>query len=378
MSGEVKKGRGAARRRLAPAGALFAALGLLLFGYVVWQAGVEKIWGELRGLGYGFLLIILLSGMRFVVRTQAWRMCFEGPHRLRFRDAFRAYLTGDAVGNVIPLGIVVSEPTKVLLVRDRVPLVAGLSAIAVENIFYSLSVALFLFSGAAAMLLSFPLTRALRWTSIGILAGVVVVFAVGFVVVRAEWRILSGLAERLHRRGLGRRALEKRRETVRSLEDRVYGFYRRNSRWFLPILALELSFHLLGVAEAYVTLLFIAPESASPLTAFVLESVNRVINVVFKFVPLRVGIDEAGTGFMTKVLRLGSSVGVTLAIVRKARMLVWTAVGVFFLVSRGLSVGGVMREAEQTMAEAKAARGARAEGEQALGAEGRRGVGAEG
>jgi hypothetical protein len=122
---------------------------------------------------------------------------------------------------------------------------------------------------------------------------------------------------------------------------------------FLPLLALEASFHTLGVAEAYVTLWFISAEPPTLVAAFVLESVNRVINVVFKFVPLRVGIDEAGTGLFTKVLKFGTSTGVTLAIVRKARMLVWTAVGIGLLVSRGLSVRGVVRDAEQTLAETK-------------------------
>ena len=351
MAQEVKGSDGA--RRLAPAGLVFAAAGLLLFGYVVWQAGVEKIWAELQKLGWGFAAILALSGMRFVVRSYAWTLCFEAPHRLRLRHALRAFVTGDAVGNIIPLGLVVSEPTKVLLVRERVPVVAAMSAITVENIFYSLSVILFILSGAAAMLLSFPLTRALRWTSVGIIAGAGLIFTVGFYVVRTEWRILSGLAERLARRGVGRRALGSRRETLRALEDRVYGFYARNRRMFLPLLLLEASFHSLGVGEAYVTLWFISAEPPTVLAAFVLESVNRVINVVFKFVPLRVGIDEAGTGLFTKVLRFGASTGVTLAIVRKARMLVWTAVGVSLLVGRGLSLRGVVRDAEQTLAETR-------------------------
>ena len=125
MSQEVSEKKGT--RRLAPAGIIFALAGLALFGYMVWQAGVEKIWGELRGLSYGFLIIIALSGFRFAVRTLAWTLCFEAPHRLGFRDAFKAYLMGDAVGNVVPLGIVVSEPTKVCFVRDRVPLLAATS-----------------------------------------------------------------------------------------------------------------------------------------------------------------------------------------------------------------------------------------------------------
>lgn len=355
MSREVNEKKG--RRRLAPVGVVFSALGLGLFVYVVWRAGVGEIWDDIRRLGAGFLVILALSGLRFVVRAYAWTLCFESPHRLRLRDALRAYLTGDAVGNVIPLGLVVSEPTKVFFVRDRVPLTAALSAIAVENIFYSLSVAVFIFSGAAALLLLIPLTSGLRWTVMGILAGVAVVLACGVAIARAELRILSGMAERLYARGLGRRVLESKRAPLRSLEDRVYGFYRRSGRRFLPIILLESVFHLLGVAEAYVTLYFISDSPPTVLAAFVLESVNRVINVVFKFVPMRVGVDEAGTGWVTKALRLGVSTGVTLAIVRKARMLFWTAVGIAFLVGRGLSVRAVARDAERTIAETKLARG---------------------
>jgi hypothetical protein len=94
----------------------------------------------------------------------------------------------------------------------------------------------------------------------------------------------------------------------------------------------------------------------------VLESVNRVINVVFKFVPMRVGVDEAGTSIFTKVLRFGDTAGVTLAIVRKARVIVWTGVGVALLVRRGLSVRGAAEEARRAAREARAERGAGAQG----------------
>jgi hypothetical protein len=151
-------------------------------------------------------------------------------------------------------------------------------------------------------------------------------------------------------RGVGRRFLpETRRERVRSLEQRIYGFYERNRARFLPILLLEASFHLAGVAEVFVTLYFISDSPPTFLTAFVLESVNRVINVVFKFVPMRVGVDEAGTGLITGVLQLGTATGVTLAIIRKARMLCWTAIGVALLVGRGLSLGAVAGDAEQAV-----------------------------
>src|SRR5918911_1790282 len=307
-------------KRFTPIGIIFAVLGLLLFAYFVKRAGVEEVVEGIKRLGAGFLLVLLISGVRPVVRILAWMRSIEGEHRLRFRDAFKAYLVGDALGTLLPLGLIVSEPTKVALVRKRVPVVVGLSALAVENLFYSLSVALFIFAGTAALLFSFQLPKPLRVASIIALACILMIIPLAGVVIRKQWKFLSGSLEYLYGRGIGRKVLETRRERVRSIEDRIYGFYARNRSRILPILLLEACFHLAGVAEVYVTLYFISDVPPTLLTAFVLESVNRIINVVFKFVPMRVGVDEAGTGMLTTVLQLGTASGVTLAIIRKARV----------------------------------------------------------
>ncbi len=342
-----------ASRRLAPAGLVFAAVGLALFAYFVWRAGPWEIWENISKIGAGFLLILLISGMRFGVRALAWTLCFEAPHRLGFVEAFKAYLIGDTVGNVVPLGIVVSEPTKAALVRDRVPLGHAFSAIAVENIFYMLSVALFIFCGAGALLLSFPLPRELRWSSEGVLAGVFVFVFVAVIAVRRQWRFLSGTLEAMAARGVGRRLLASKGEKLVAIEERVYGFYARSRSRFLPIVLLEASFHLLGVMEAYLTIYLISDVPPTLLAAFLFESVNRVITMVFKFVPLRAGVDELGTGQLARVLAFGFTAGVTLAVVRKARMLFWMALGVALLVGRGLSLRAVAAEAARAQSAAE-------------------------
>jgi Lysylphosphatidylglycerol synthase TM region len=333
-----------ASRRLAPAGVAFALLGLTLFAYFVWRAEPARVWEKLTEVGAGFGLILVISGLRFAVRALAWTLCFEAPHRLGFGAAFRAFLIGDTAGNILPVGLVVSEPTKVAMVRDRVPLAAATSAITVENLFYMLSVALFIFCGAAALLLNFPLTKTLRWSSEGVIAGVVVFALCAFWAARRQARFISGALELAARLGVGRRGLERRRERARAVEDRVYGFYGRNRRRFAPILALEFVFHMLGVAEAYATLWLMGGAPPSVFSAFLFESVNRVITMVFKFVPLRAGVDEAGTGALGRVLGFGVDAGVALAIVRKARAIFWMSVGVGLLASRGLSLRAVAQE----------------------------------
>lgn len=326
-------------KKLARFGIIFALLGLVLFGYFVRKAGLSQIVEGIKRLGFGFLLVLGISAIRQVVRSLAWTKCFEAPHFIRFRDAFAARVMGDALGNIIPLAsVAIAEPSKAAFVTDRVPLMASLSALALENIFYSLSVALFIFSGTTALLLSFSLPKPLRYASFAALIATVVIVPLGYLVIRRQWKFLSGPMGLFHRRGLARAWMEKTIPRAQTLEDRIYGFYSRNRNKLFLIFLLEMCFHLTGVLEIYTTLWFISPKAPTLLTAFILESVNRVINVAFKFVPLRTGVDEAGTGMLSKVLGFTTAIGVTLAIVRKGRDIFWSSVGVALIVRRGLSL----------------------------------------
>jgi hypothetical protein len=58
------------------------------------------------------------------------------------------------------------------------------------------------------------------------------------------------------------------------------------------------------------------------------------------------GVNEAGSALLTQVLGLGAAAGTTLAIVRKVRMLCWTAVGTVLLFHHGLSARRVLEDAE--------------------------------
>lgn len=337
------------RKRLTPLGIISAVVGLALFTYFVKKAGIGQIADGIKRLGAGFLIVIAISAVRQIVRSFAWMLCVDEPYRLRFWDAFRARVMGDAIGNVLPFAsFVISEPAKPALIRDRLPLMAGLSAIAIENIFYSLSVAVFISAGMIALLLSFSLPQGIRLGSFIVLGVILIVIALGTFLIRKQARFISGTAGFLHRRGLHEKWIAK----GRTMEDQIYGFYRRHRARFIPILLLEAGFHLAGVCEIYVTLIFISPQQPPTLlTAFILESVNRVITMAFKFIPLRMGVDEAGTGKVSKALLFTETAGVTLAIVRKARDVFWAAVGMGLLLQRGLSLRAVARDAEAALAE---------------------------
>ena len=323
-------------RRFAPLGIIFGVIGVLLFAYFVSRAGVGEIISNIQRLGAGFVLILAISSLRYIVRALAWTRCVEPPHRLPFRDAFAARLMGDALGNIIPfVSVAVSEPSKAVFVKDRVPLMVGLSALAIENIFYALTVALFIFSGTATLLLSFSLPKPLRYASIGALTATVVIVPLIYLLIRRQTRFLSAALGFFSRRGVTPRLVGRLRPRAQSLEDRVYGFYATSQRSFLVIFLLDMCFHLAGVLEVFITLSFISPVAPTLKQAFILESVNRIINVAFKFIPLRAGVDEGGTGQVSRVLGFARGIGETLAIVRKGRDIFWSTIGLLLIWKKG-------------------------------------------
>ena len=149
---------------------------------------------------------------------------------------------------------------------------------------------------------------------------------------------MSGALGYLGDRGVARNLIGKVRPRAQNLEERIYGFYANSQRSFIAIFLLDSCFHLAGVLEVYITLSFISPVAPTLTQAFILESVNRIINVAFKFIPLRAGVDEGGTGQVSKVLGFALGVGEALAIVRKGRDIFWAAIGVLLIWKRGFSL----------------------------------------
>ena len=325
--------------RLKIAGIVLTVGGLFLFAYFVYSTGVHEIWHNVSRFGaVGFAAILGIYFLRISARAAAWKLSVYEPYSLRFKDTLPAVIIGEAMSSMIPLGILISGTTKAVAVRKQIPLVAGLSSIATENLFYSFTTSIFLILGALTFLRSFNGDEAFRLT-IDVLIGVLVVLLIlGVLMIVRQWHFASEICERLYRHGILKGILENGRLQVRLFENLIYGFYRRHPRRFLPIALLQGIFHVLGVCEVWLILQRITESPPSLINAFLLETISRLITIVFKLVPFLVGVDEAGARFIAESVGMAVGIGVTLAIIRKGRILFWTAVGLVLIVKRGLTL----------------------------------------
>jgi hypothetical protein len=119
-----------------------------------------------------------------------------------------------------------------------------------------------------------------------------------------------------------REQLERLRLTVAEFsdthEDRLWAAF-----------GLDAIFHAVAVVEVFLSLRWLLGDHSPTLTqAVAFEALNRVVTVAFKFVPFRVGVDEAVTGAAAPLLAVDPAAAVALAVVRKVRNLFWSFVGV--------------------------------------------------
>jgi hypothetical protein len=270
-------------------------VGAAAFAYSVSVLGAANIRSAVVRIGWGFAAILVLSGLREAARALAWTRTFDGTDRLPLGEALRARLAGEALNTLLPMGFLVGEPVKAQHVTDRLPRAAAVSTLVIEFAFYSASLALLLLFAAIAVL-----------PPVASLGAIVALSAAAVPALKRAPRIFEPL--------------------------RRFAVDRPRRAW--GILALEASYHLLGVAEVYVTLRLLVPGGAAWTSAVLLETVNRGVTIVFKMLPMRMGVDEASAALVTNRLALGSTTGVVLALVRKLRLLFWAALGLAIIALR--------------------------------------------
>lgn len=310
---------GRARRLVLSLLLLAAGLALLTWTIGRLELTTDDIQSGFSKIGAWFGAILLLSLVRFGLRARAWVALTGLP--LPLGPAVAATISGDALGNVTPLGLVASEPSKALYLRRHADPGHTLPALVAENFFYSVSVAIYVIVAAAAMFAFFDLPQRVG------LIGQLSLALMAAVLTGAVWlgwqkpTMVSAAIARLPGRRLP--ALAAR---IQQFEQRTYGAATSAHRPLGTVALCEIGFHLLSLVECWLTFWLLAGET-SFIPALVFDGFNRVVNVVAKPVPLRMGVEETGTAALALAIGLSAYDGFMLGIVRKVRMIVWAGVG---------------------------------------------------
>lgn len=327
-------------------GLTFVLGAALLFGVVYW-IGYKIILDSLAHVGWGFLLIIALNVFRHFMRAASMYLAVPKEQRkFSYMSAVAARFGGEAVSFLTFTGPFLGDATKAVLLRKNIPLSAGASAVLIDNVLYYVTVVMMIIAGVIALVALYgsdsPTTSNLL---IAIVVGAVLILIALLLAIWFQVKPLTHLIGMLDRRGWAPKKIRKVEDGILKVETNVFEFYRSRTRDFFLLGGISTFVHFVSVTEVYLSLKLLGFESFWS-TAFIIESLTKVINVVFSFIPGTIGVYEGGNGVILLALGYTTAVGVALALVRRGAILFSLFVGLAILLWRVLDRGKKTLEAD--------------------------------
>jgi glycosyltransferase 2 family protein len=311
---------------------LLAGAGLALFAWFVQRAGAGAIARAFTNLGWFAPVVLLPFGLVYLLDTLGWRLAFGdgGPPDVSFGTLARIRWAGESINTVLPSAYIGGEAVKVqLLHKLGVPRMHSASSVVAGKTAQVIAQVVFIAAGAVAGAANLPPQSPARagMLTITVLATAVVALLF-WLQRRGMFRTLAAL--------LPVRALTNRAESLRQLDDRIFEFYRKDRRHF----ALSAGSYLGGWMADTLEILLVSHLLGMPIDfsqALAVEAFISVAKALGIFVPGALGVQESGIVFLCYLFGLPPALGISYAIIRRGREVVYAAIGGIFLYAGGFS-----------------------------------------
>ena len=305
---------------------LVAALALVV---TLREVGLATVVGQLRAIGGWFAALVAIEITSAVCDARAISgFLGAAPPRSRFARVLHAQVAGRAVNLVTPLASL-GEATKVtLLTRDTDP-DRAVAAVARFGMVYVAMNLGFIVIGAPVCALALPLPGWLArtlWIGAAVAAGLG-----GGLALALRAGLATGVARGLRRARLIS-APRAARWAIRAGElDVALRGGRGGLRSWAPGLW-ALTSKLMQFLAAWVVL-YANGHAPSLAVMAAIVTAGTLINIIANLVPLGLGVAEGGTAALMAALGQPASLGVTMAVARRAVQLLYAAFGLTLLIS---------------------------------------------
>jgi hypothetical protein len=202
----------------------------------------------------------------------------------------------------------------------------AISSVAMDRGLFIVAGAVVTITGICAAAFVVAFSDALR-----VYAGIFV-FAVVFLLglaglaLHKGWPLFSKPARAFGRISWFRGWINSKKAVIESSERQFLQFHRQAPGAFWVSLLLNLGSHLLAVTEVYL-ILHLLGTRISFVSALILESLTKLINVIGVVNPGNLGTYEGGTMVIGKLVGLSGAQGLALGLCRRLRTIFWAIVG---------------------------------------------------
>jgi uncharacterized protein (TIRG00374 family) len=313
-------------------------LGLFTLGLLVWHIGPGNIYDAASRLGAGALFVILLpSVLMYVVEAYGWKVTL-GPsaQHMPFWRLLAIRTAGEVVNMTTPTAYVGGEPLKAyLLRRHRVPIVDGMASVVIAKTTMTIAEVLFILLGIALgfWVLGENGSSGQLIAAALLSVGLLLFGTVGFVFVQRRG-LFTWVLELLRSMGLRIGFLETREEQLRSLDRTILDFYQHNRPAFYSSTGLYFLGWMAEALEVFVIIAYLGGPALA-LSAISIGALSVFIKGGTFFIPGSLGAQDGGNLLLLKAFGYSDVTGITFALLRRFRELVWIGIGLLCLAMAG-------------------------------------------
>ena len=314
--------------------AIAFAAGLALLVYLIYRVGYESILNSMAKVGWGFLLIVALNLSRHLLRAFSLYMAIPPEHRFGYLKVAAARFGGEGVNFFSFAGPFLGDATKAVLLKRDISLTHAASAVISDNILYYLSVILMIIAGVVTLLYVYGSSgQAMNNVLAVIVTGAILLLLLPLMAIKFRIKPLSQFMGWLLTRGKLPGFIASRHHHIVDVETNVFEFFHKRPVDFFLVFGIGLGVHALSVTEVYLAMQYLGYDSPVS-TAFIIESLTKVINAVFGFIPGVIGAYEGGNALILASSGFTTAAGIALALVRRGAILVATLIGLVILLWR--------------------------------------------
>lgn len=297
---------------------LIAFGGLAGLHFLLKDFGYAKIAEDLSKLGPNFLPVVFCFLLPFGLQALGWRLLVQGWRAATYPYLFLVSIVAFAWNNLGPISKSLGEPTRVMLLRDRLPLREALRSMMLINMAQSMGSLLTFGLGAALAPLFFELSPTAFWVTT---ASALVAMAGNLLIL--FW-ILRGEGATGSTRGMRVRAV---RHWLRWVIHQLRKYNRYHPWRFVGAVVLCAA----SRASEGVVFYTVFRALESPLTlwqAIALDTGRGIADNAFFFVPYQLGTREYSLKFLTEsVLHTGSDTAIAASLVFRLGEISWIVLG---------------------------------------------------
>ncbi|MCP5463579.1 MAG: flippase-like domain-containing protein [Deltaproteobacteria bacterium] len=283
--------------------------------------------GEVRGF---YLWVIANSFLWMLFYTRAWQQLFRGVRpRVPFRGLLKIKLSGEGVNFMTPLGFMVGDPVRILLLRKLVGPDSRLRSVVIDRTLHSLAANVFNLVGLA-LLLTQPIEFPAWLHIIMVLIYIFLCTVMGSLLISMVSGKGYGVLEPFVRLLIRWKRFPQPGQKLIELREHLE-FYKDRSK--IPVW-LAFLYHFVGRVLGGVEIMIILycfTGRWELVFCLILIALTSFFTVVFGWIPGALGVVEALYANFSVLYGFDGEIGLSVQIVRRLRVLFWMAVGILVM-----------------------------------------------